>query len=159
MAALPPGPCRLRFALAGDGTFTATSAPLTELAQPVRVLLAPDATDADDIFLRHKTSIRSRYDAAWRQADAQGAFDTLFFNQRGELTEGGRSNVFVKLDGRWCTPPLACGALPGIMRAVLLADPAWNANERVITRAMLESAQAIMLCNAVRGPLTATLLR
>ncbi|MES2318705.1 MAG: aminodeoxychorismate synthase component I [Pseudomonadota bacterium] len=156
-AALPPGPCRLRFALSGDGKFTAHSAPLIELAQPVRVLLAPDATDADDIFLRHKTNIRTRYDAAWREAEAAGAFDTLFFNQRGELTEGARTNVFVNIDGRWCTPPLVCGALPGIMRAVLLADR--QAEERVITRAMLDSAQAIMLCNALRGPLTATLLR
>ena len=158
-AALPADDARVRFALSSDGIFSVQSAPLTELAQPVRVLLAQDATRADDIFLRHKTSIRARYDAAWRDAEAQGAFDTLFFNERGELTEGGRSNVFVKLDGRWCTPPLACGALPGIMRAVLLADPAWNAEERVITRAMLDGAQEIMVCNALRGPLKATLVR
>jgi para-aminobenzoate synthetase/4-amino-4-deoxychorismate lyase len=158
-AALPSGESRLRFALSCDGRFSAHSAPLVALAQPVRLLLADDATEADDIFLRHKTSIRTRYDAAWRDAEAHGAFDTLFFNERGELTEGGRSNVFVKLDGRWCTPPLACGALPGIMRALLLADPAWDAVVRVITRAMLDDAQDIMVCNALRGPLSATLLR
>ncbi|MES2016616.1 MAG: aminodeoxychorismate synthase component I [Pseudomonadota bacterium] len=155
-AALPAGQSRLRFSLARDGTFTAHSAPLQELAQPVRLLLAADATQSDDIFLRHKTSIRTRYDTAWRDAEAQGAFDTLFFNERGELTEGGRSNVFVKLDGRWCTPPLSCGVLPGIMRALLLADPAWDAVERVITRPMLDGAQAIMVCNALRGPLMAS---
>ena len=158
-AALPPGASRLRFALSADGKFCVQSAPLAELAQPVRLLLAPDTTQSDDLFLRHKTSVRTRYDAAWREAEARGGFDTLFFNQRGELTEGGRSNVFVKLDGRWCTPPLACGTLPGIMRAVLLADPAWDAQERVITRAMLDSASEIMVCNALRGPLRATLLR
>jgi para-aminobenzoate synthetase/4-amino-4-deoxychorismate lyase len=158
-ATLPPGASRLRFALSADGKFNVQSAPLAELAQPVRLLLAPDATQSDDLFLRHKTSIRTRYDAAWRNAEAHGGFDTLFFNERGELTEGGRSSVFVKLDGRWCTPPLACGALPGIMRAVLLADPAWDAQERVITRAMLDSASDIMVCNALRGPLRAILLR
>jgi para-aminobenzoate synthetase/4-amino-4-deoxychorismate lyase len=158
-AALAPGPQRLRFALTAKGKFSASSAPLTVLAQPVRLLLADDATQSDDLFLRHKTSIRSRYDAAWRNAETRGAFDTLFFNERDELTEGGRSNVFVKLDGRWYTPPLACGALPGVMRALLLSDPAWAAQERVITRAMLDSAQDIMVCNALRGALMATLVQ
>ncbi len=67
--------------------------------------------------------------------------------------------MFVKLEGRWCTPPLACGVLPGVMRAVILADPAWDAVECVITRDMLLAATDIVVCNALRGPLTATLLR
>ena len=156
-AALAPGPHRLRLALRADGALTATSAPLAALAQPVQLLLADDAMQADTLFLRHKTSIRTRYDAAWRDAERQGAFDTLFFNERGELTEGGRSNVFVRLDGTWCTPPLACGVLPGVMRAVLLDDPACGAEERPITRAMLASASGIIVCNALRGALPATL--
>lgn len=156
-ASLADGPFRVRLALRADGALNATCAPLTTLAQPVRLLLADDAMRDDDLFLRHKTSIRTRYDQAWRAAEAQGAFDTLFFNQRGELTEGGRCNVFVRIDGRWSTPPLACGVLPGIMRSVLLADPDFDAVERVITRAMLESATGIIACNALRGALEATL--
>ncbi|MBA5685866.1 aminodeoxychorismate synthase component I [Rugamonas apoptosis] len=155
-AALPAGqPCRVRLALAPSGAFSIQHAPLAPLAEPVRVLLAPDTTSASDLFLRHKSSVRTRYDAAWREAEAQGAFDTLFFNERGELTEGGRSCVFVKLDGQWCTPPLASGVLPGVMRSVMLDDPAWQAQERVITRAMFEQAQEIVLCNALRGPIRA----
>lgn len=126
-------------------------------APQVRAVLAPDATTADDVFLRHKSSVRARYDAAWRAAEAQGAFDMLFFNERGELTEGGRSNVFVHVDGRWLTPPLACGLLPGVMRSVLLDDPAWDAREAVIDRAMLARADRIVLCNALRGAIEATL--
>jgi len=127
------------------------------LTQPVRLMLAADATSTGDIFLRHKSSIRARYDAAWRDAEAHGAFDMLFFNERGELTEGGRSSVFVRIDGRWYTPPLSCGVLPGVMRGVLLDDPAWAAQERVITRAMLASAQQVVVCNALRGVLQAEL--
>jgi para-aminobenzoate synthetase/4-amino-4-deoxychorismate lyase len=40
---------------------------------------------------------------------------------------------------------------------VLLAAPAWNAGERIITREMLEAAEDIMVCNALRGPLRAVL--
>jgi para-aminobenzoate synthetase/4-amino-4-deoxychorismate lyase len=92
---------------------------------------------------------------AWRDAEAQGAFDTLFFNERGELTEGGRSSVFVRVNGKWLTPPLSSGVLPGVMRSVLLDDPAWNASEAVITRAMLDAASDIVICNALRGAVRA----
>ena len=148
---------RLRLASGADGTLSITAAPLAPLRDPVRVVLAGTPVESSDIFLRHKTSVRQRYDAAWRAAEAQGAFDALFFNERGELTEGGRSNVFVRVDGRWYTPPLSCGLLPGVTRAVILAAPAWKASERVITRAMLERAEGIMVCNALRGPLLAVL--
>jgi para-aminobenzoate synthetase / 4-amino-4-deoxychorismate lyase len=157
-AALPAGALhRLRLALAADGSLHAQSAPLAPLAEPVRLLLADDATRSDELFLRHKTSVRTRYDAAWRDAESQGAFDTLFFNERGELTEGGRCNVFVKLEGRWWTPPLAAGVLPGVMRAALLADPAMQAGERIITREMLARAEGLIACNALRGAMAAVL--
>ncbi|MEG1328744.1 MAG: aminotransferase class IV, partial [Janthinobacterium sp.] len=151
-------PFRLRLALRQDGRFTVQSGALSALPETVNVMLAPDATTADDLFLRHKSSVRARYDAAWRAAEAQGGFDMLFFNERGELTEGGRSNVFVRLDGRWHTPPLSCGLLPGVQRATMLADPAWDAQETIITRPMLARAEAIVVCNALRGALTAALI-
>ena len=59
---------RLRLALNAAGAFSVQHAPIAPLTEAVRVLLAPDATEAGDLFLRHKTSIRSRYDAAWREA-------------------------------------------------------------------------------------------
>lgn len=150
-------PFRLRLALAHDGVFSVQSGALTPLPATATVMLAPEATASGDLFLRHKSSVRARYDAAWRAAEAQGCFDMLFFNERGELTEGGRSNVFVKLDGRWHTPPLSCGLLPGVQRAAMLADPAWDAQESVITHAMLASAQQIVVCNALRGAVVAQL--
>jgi len=157
-AVLAPGVAhRLRLTLQPDGVIVVTSAPLAPLNEPVRLLLADDAVQCDDLFLRHKTSIRGRYDAAWRAAESAGAFDTLFFNERGELAEGGRSSVFVRIGGRWYTPPLSSGVLPGVMRAVLLADPAWQATEVPISRAMLGKAQEIVVCNALRGPLRAVL--
>jgi len=149
------GAYRLRLSLSADGTYAVTSAPLVPLDLPVKVLIANEPTQEHDLFLRHKTTQRSRYDQAWKLAEQQGAFDMLFFNQAGELTEGGRSNVFVKLAGRWYTPPLACGLLPGVMRSVVLSDPEWNASERRLTRNDIQAAEQIMLCNALRGTVTA----
>ncbi|WP_322050978.1 aminodeoxychorismate synthase component I [Paraburkholderia bannensis] len=156
-------PHRMRVALAKSGEITLTSAPLAPLAHDtVGVLLAPDhgfapVASADALLLR-KSTRRAEFDRAWREAETQGAFDMLFFNERGELTEGGRSNVFVKLDGQWFTPPLASGVLPGVMRGVLLDDEALGAQERVLTRADVLEAQALMLTNALRGAVPARLI-
>jgi para-aminobenzoate synthetase/4-amino-4-deoxychorismate lyase len=156
--ALEPGKLhRVRLAVGHGGQIKIQTGELAPLREPVRLVLAEGATRSDDLFLRHKTSVRSRYDAAWRAAEAQGAFDALFFNERGELTEGGRSNVFIRLGERWYTPPLSCGLLPGVIRGVMLDAPAWNAFERIITREMLEQADDIVVCNALRGPLRAVL--
>ncbi|WP_175731639.1 chorismate-binding protein [Burkholderia ambifaria] len=156
------GPYRMKLALAKDGAVEIMAAPLKPLpAGPVRVMLASEhgfaPTRTDDALLLHKTTRRAEYDRAWQAADALGGFDMLFVNERGEVTEGGRSNLFVKLDGQWVTPPLASGVLPGVMRGVLLDDRAFGAVERIVTRDDLARAQALLLTNALRGALDAVL--
>ncbi|MCO8588254.1 aminodeoxychorismate synthase component I [Burkholderia multivorans] len=158
------GPYRMKLSLAKDGTLGIVAAALKPLpAGPVRVWLAADhgfaPTRANDALLLHKTTRRADYDRAWQAAEALGGFDMLFVNERGELTEGGRSNLFVKLDGQWVTPPLASGVLPGVMRAVLLDDRAFGAVERIVTRDDLARAQALLLTNALRGAVDAVLMK
>ncbi len=158
------GAYRVRAALSKDGTLDVSGGALAPLAGPaVAVLLASEhgfaPTASDDLLLAHKTTRRTEYDRAWREAEAAGAFDMLFENERGELTEGGRSNVFVRLDGRWFTPPLASGLLPGVMRSALLADASYGATERVLTLDDLARADGLLICNALRGAVPATLRR
>lgn len=157
------GPYRMKLALAKDGAVEIIAAPLKPLpAGPVGVLLASARgfapTRTDDALLLHKTTRRAEYDRAWQAAEALGGFDMLFVNERGEVTEGGRSNVFVKLDGAWMTPPLSCGVLPGVMRGVLLDDPAVGAQARVLTLDDVLNADELMICNALRGPMAARLI-
>jgi para-aminobenzoate synthetase/4-amino-4-deoxychorismate lyase len=156
-ARLDDGPHRMRLALSHDGSIDLQSAPLQPLALPVHVQLATERTDGADLFLRHKTTQRARYDSAWHAAEQQGAFDQLFFNEQGHLTEGGRSSVFVRLNGWWYTPPLSDGVLPGVMRAVLLDDPSWNVEERSITLTDLRRADEVVVCSALRGVLPAVI--
>lgn len=149
---------RARLSLDQSGQCVLEVAPLTPLPAAVTVLIGTHQTNAADVFLRHKTTVRTDYDAAWRAAEAKGAFDTLFTNAAGELTEGGRSNIFVQIQDRWYTPPLACGVLPGIMRSVLLADPRWSASERCLTLSDLRMAKRLVVCNALRGAMAATVI-
>ncbi|MEG0821579.1 MAG: aminodeoxychorismate synthase component I [Burkholderiaceae bacterium] len=158
LATLPADvPQRVRIDLSHDGALSLRSAPRgPQPTAPVRLVLSPiGLPPAESALVQHKTSLRSTYDAAIRAAESQGAFDSLFFNARGELTEGARSSVFIQLDQQWFTPPLSAGLLPGVMRAQTML--ALGATERPLHRSDLERAQALLVCNALRGALAARL--
>lgn len=148
-------PCRVRLDLRHDGACAAQGTALAPLPPIVKLLLAAHPVGVGSMLLQHKISVRTSYDQAWRAAEAQGAFDMLFRNAQGELTEGARSSLFLMLDGHWYTPPLAAGALPGVMRGVLLDDPQWQAAERRLTLDDLQAAEKVVLCNALRGVMPA----
>ncbi len=115
-----------------------------------RAVVYPEPANSGDPFLRHKTTHRAFYDDALAWAGAQGFDEAILVNERGELTEGTRTNLFVQQGDRLWTPPLASGGLDGVYRAHLLAtDP--TAGERVLQVADLASADAVYLVNALRG--------
>ena len=74
------------------------------------------------------------------------------------VTEGGRSSLFIrpKESQQWLTPPLTAGVLPGIMRQQLLDDNQRQTHEVNLTVAEVLAAEEIIICNALRGPLSAT---
>jgi len=152
-------PYRLKLSVDGTGEIQIQTAVLAAIKLPVTVLMAASRQQSQSLWLRHKTTLRNEYDHAWQTAEQQGAFDMLFCNEHGELTEGGRSNLLVKIDGQWLTPPLSAGVLPGVMRSVLLDDPIWALKQRSIQVEQLMQAEEIVLCNSLRGVLPAKLLR
>jgi para-aminobenzoate synthetase/4-amino-4-deoxychorismate lyase len=156
-ALLDDTPHRLRLTLAPNGEITLAATAMQPVQEPVRIFMAADSSNSDDFFTAHKTTVRLAYDRAWQDAEKRGGFDQLFLNQDGHVTEGGRSNVFVRLQGRWYTPPLRAGVLPGVMRAALLGDPAWAASERELSLEDLRNAEQIVVCNALRGALQAVI--
>ncbi|MGC9198676.1 MAG: aminodeoxychorismate synthase component I [Acidobacteriaceae bacterium] len=147
-------PHRIRLLLGPEGEPVITSQPLEEYeaeqSRGLILMVSAQRTDSSDLFLRHKTTLRSLYDQSLAQARAQGCDEILFFNQRDELTEGAISNVFLEIAGHWYTPPVICGVLPGVMRRHLL-ETLPQAEERILFAADLKAADAIWLCNSLRG--------
>ena len=87
---------------------------------------------------------RAFHDEARRRS---GRFECLFERPDGLLTEGSFTNLFVERDGLLLTPPQASGALPGVLRAELLASG--RAREAVLYPADLGGD--FWLGNALRG--------
>jgi len=113
-------------------------------------MIASFRTCSADYFLFHKTTHRKIYDQALADARTAQCDDALFFNERDELTEGAIHNVFLFKDGVWLTPALPCGLLPGTYRAEFLAEHP-EAREETLRREDLLQADAVFLCNSVRG--------
>jgi para-aminobenzoate synthetase/4-amino-4-deoxychorismate lyase len=159
---------RVRLDLGRLGELSISSAILDDLPSSVQVFWAhqilegvPDSfkMQSTNPLLLHKTTQRKVYDLAWQKAVSLGGFDALFMNERGELTEGGRTSIFVRPPNsdEWLTPPLSAGVLPGVMRAAILHDPSLKAREANLTIEDVISANEIMLSNALRGMIKAHL--
>lgn len=150
---------RLKITLQHDGTPQLELAPLDAIAGDVFVLEHPTPLPDRDPLRRHKTTHCAHLDRIWQAAVANGAFDALLYNESGELLEGARSSVFLRIDGAWYTPPLALDILPGIARARILAEPALigatHIAEGRLRRGDVARAEKILLVNSLRGILTA----
>ncbi|MBK8733994.1 MAG: aminodeoxychorismate synthase component I [Actinomycetales bacterium] len=149
---------RVRLLLAPDGALSVESTPLSTPfgmpsahLRPVTVALATTPVWSGDPWLRHKTTRRAVYDT--RRVTDPDVFDTLLWNERGELTEFTIGNLVLDLDGDLVTPPVSCGLLPGTLRAQVLEDGVDGRKviEQVVTRADLAKSDRVWLINAVRG--------
>lgn len=93
------------------------------------------------------------------EAKTTGATDCVMLNTDGSVTEASTSNLFVRIGGIWCTPPLNAGILAGITRAMLLdflPQAGEQVEERQLTRDDLLSAEEMFLSSTLRdiGPVT-----
>jgi para-aminobenzoate synthetase/4-amino-4-deoxychorismate lyase len=140
---------RVRLTLAEDGTFACTNAPVFKTTKPWRFTISPQRVAHGDLFLSHKTNRRELFEAEQARAAVDGFDEAIFLNQRGEITEGSRTNMFVRLGGTLVTPPLGCGLLNGCLRQELLETG--ECSEAVLFPDDLERADAVYLGNSLRG--------
>ncbi|MEI4194243.1 aminotransferase class IV family protein [Roseovarius sp. E0-M6] len=144
------GPLRVRLTVAADGRAETTAAPFTPLEDGAvwRVAITHHGIiNADDPWRRVKSTQRGLYDAA--RADLpENVDEVIFLNDRGRLCEGSITSLFVAREGHLLTPPVSEGALPGILREVLLSEG--RAREAPLEPEDLQGA-ALYVGNALRG--------
>jgi para-aminobenzoate synthetase / 4-amino-4-deoxychorismate lyase len=141
---------KVRLLVSGDGSFVIENSPIAETISTRRIALAEEQTDPTDRFYYHKTTRRVLYERYFSRAQLQHYEDFIFQNERGEITEGSISNIFIQQGNKLYTPPVECGLLPGVYRRhVLETHPA--ASEKILYVDDLRTADAIFICNAIRG--------
>lgn len=150
-------PLRVRITLGQQGDLRVETAPLSTGApsNAPTVVLSPYRVRSADPLLRHKTTARKLYDQELTRVMGEGHFDALFLNERDELTEGARSNLFVQKNGELLTPPQEAGLLNGVLRRRLLREG--QAREATLTLDDLHQAEALFVGNGLRGLLRVNL--
>lgn len=118
-------------------------------ADPVELRFTSGRIDPSEPHWFHKTLDRDRY-------PAPDHGEVVLVNLRGEVTETNISNLMVRFDDRWVTPPVSAGCLPGVYRQK--AVDAGEVEERVVTVEDFRDADEIAVTNAVRGWRKAVLL-
>ena len=141
---------RVRLILNETGEFHAETELISVSPSLWRYAISPYRVNSADSIVPHKTSRRRMYDRERARLVAEtGCDEVLFLNEKDELTEGSRSNVFVERDGRLFTPHLDCGLLDGCLRRELLDQR--DCSEARLVRMDLETADRVFLGNSLRG--------
>ena len=145
------GPSVVRLALSPSGAMAIEiGKPAPPPEEPVSVAVAPLPVPADDPRLSHRTT-----DSALGEArSAAGAYELLFRDDSGFLTQGCVSNLFVARGGILLTPPLSRGLAPGVLRGKLIDEG--RAREADLVEADL--ADGFMIGSILIGLVRATLV-
>jgi para-aminobenzoate synthetase/4-amino-4-deoxychorismate lyase len=143
----PRGVWRARLLLDREGAVRAEAIAFDEAPAHATFRMASAPISRADEFLLHKTTRREIYER--HAPHGQAEFDTLLWNERGELTEFTRANLVVERDGVLWTPPVSCGLLNGTLRDELVA---WGVlQEQVLRREDISLAEGIWWLNGLRG--------
>jgi branched-subunit amino acid aminotransferase/4-amino-4-deoxychorismate lyase len=109
---------------------------------------------SNSLFAQIKSTSRLFYELAYQEAGKRGFDEALILNEKGNIAEGSRSNIFFVKDGEIFTPSLECGCLAGITRQVVF-DSAPKAGARVnegkFTVYDLYDAGEVFLTNSLIG--------
>lgn len=141
---------RVRLTLGARGDTQVEAEPIALPDSPVwRYAIAREPMQSTDWRLYHKTTLREIYDAPFAAIHAvTGCDEVVFVNERGEITEGSRTNVFLERDDVWLTPPLSSGLLDGCLRRSLIE--AGRVREQVL-RPEDVATGTVWFGNALRG--------
>lgn len=140
--------CILRILLSKDGEIETQCLPLENI-KTNKIIISETPVNSKEPMLYHKTTYRPWYENAMEKIKAGQVFDEIFFNEKGELTEGARSNIVLQIDGELFTPPVECGLLNGVLRQKMLDEG--NIKEKILYLEDLKKAEKVFCINSVRG--------
>jgi branched-subunit amino acid aminotransferase/4-amino-4-deoxychorismate lyase len=124
----------------------------TPCFDPITVIVsATERRCSTSLLSRCKSFAYGSSILARRQARAAGADDALLASSAGGLCCGTTANLLVLRAGQWCTPPLASGCLPGVMRRRALELDLAQEAQQPIELSELASGQirAALLINSL----------
>ena len=135
----------LRILLNKEGKITAEYKQLIA-AKTNKIAISPITVNSQNEFMYHKTTYRPWFSESYEKIAKGEIYDEIFFNEKGELTEGARSNIILQIGEKFYTPSVSCGLLDGIYKKQMN-----NLTEKILLKSDLLKAEKIFCVNSVRG--------
>ncbi len=110
--------------------------------------------DSNSISFKHKTTSRADSFVAFKYATEKGFQDALFTNEKNEITECTRANVYLISEEKIITPNIESGILSGVTRTKLLEIAKKNNilfEEKNVNKLYLNKASEAFVTNAIIG--------
>lgn len=139
------GPFKVRVLVDPQFRVSVHAEPVSSQPDELTAALAPRPLGPESLlWRRYKTSDRRVY----TENQVEGVDQTLYYNERGELTESTTMTLVLEEDGEFVTPALSCGLLAGTYRDRLLTEG--QLREAILPIARLATADQVWLVNSVR---------
>ncbi|KAF9785695.1 aminotransferase [Thelephora terrestris] len=172
----PSQPYKIRIVHSKRGEFSIESAPVPKLSKPEDLFIAatsnptssspllgplisvyPDTEPTSpSIFTSTKTTNRKVYNLARARVSIPAVGvepgtpkDVILYRPGGQVMETSIRNIAFWREGRWVTPPLRVGCLPGVARRMLIEDG--KIVEGEVFTVDLKVGEILLLFNAVEG--------
>ena len=142
---------RFKWKIDKQGNFSFERTQFTPFQKEGKILIAKNKINSKNIFLYHKTTEREFYNLEFSNLDKKIFIDKIFLNEKEEITEGCITNIFVKIENVYYTPPQSCGLLKGTYRTYLLKKYPKFFREKILKVEDLQKSQKIFICNSIRG--------
>ncbi len=113
-----------------------------------KIKISDKRIDSNNVFNYFKTTNRELFNSEFKKWNNKGFDDVIFLNKKDEITEGAITNIMIKKDGIYFTPPISSGLLNGCYRGHLILEK--NIIEKSLRINDLFNADEIMIFNSVR---------
>ncbi len=122
---------------------------LEDYEEGIKVNTSSVIRNETSFFVYHKTLNYGDNILEKRKAVKKGYDEVVFFNTRGELSEGAVSNVFLVKDKKIYTPMIKCGLLNGIIRQYIIEK--YDCIETIINREDIKNYDEMFITNSLMG--------
>ncbi len=130
------------------------ASPLEKLANSYSLLSYKLSRDSNSVSFRHKTTSRADSYVAYRKALEEGFNDALYVNEKNELIECTRANIFLVMEDKIITPLLESGILSGVTRERTIEISKKEniiVEEKNVHSLYLNKAKSVFVTNAIIG--------
>ena len=138
---------KVRLTVSKWGRISVIVTEVKPLPNEIKVIVSEKKISSSNKFQHFKTTNRKLYDNEFSKYSSQGYFEILFLNEKDEIVEGSRTNIFIKKGNEWFTPPLSSGTLPGIYRNYFLKKE--KAEQSLLSLKDILSADEVWLTNSI----------